>query len=165
MSNPNQNSNSNSTPATVPVTTKTDTDTLTSIETEKETEKETEAPTPTYAEIEDTIKKLQEQAQDKIKELQVQAEKQREIELPDIIKDINAKISFYKIKPQDLKFPDYPEPEVKADSKQPKQPKQPKAKQPAKYRDEKTGVEWSGLGRKPKWYIDATDEERQLMEL
>jgi len=165
MSNPNQNSNSNSTPATVPVTTKTDTDTLTSIETEKETEKKTEAPTPTYAEIEDKIKKLQEQAQDKIKELQVQAEKQREIELPDIIKDINAKISFYKIKPQDLKFPDYPEPEVKADSKQPKQPKQPKAKLPAKYRNEKTGVEWSGLGRKPKWYIDATDEERQLMEL
>ena len=155
------NSNSNSTPATAPVTTKIDTDT----DTEKETEKETETPTPTYAEIEDQIKQLQEQAQDKIKELQVQAEKQREIELPDIIKDINAKISFYKIKPQDLKFPDYPEPEVKADSKQPKQPKQPKAKLPAKYRNEKTGDEWSGLGRKPKWYIDATDEERQLMEL
>jgi len=165
----NLNPNPNSTPATVPVTTRTETDTLTPIETETDTDTETETPTPTktptYAEIEDQIKQLQEEAQDQIKKLQVQAEKQREIELPDIIKDINAKISFYKIKPQDLKFPDYPEPEVKADSKQPKQPKQPKAKLPAKYRNEKTGVEWSGLGRKPKWYIDATDEERQLMEL
>ena len=74
------------------------------------------------------------------------------------ISDINTKISLSKVKPQDLKFPDCPESEVKADSIQ------PKVKLPAKYRNE-TGDEWSGLGRKPKWYIDATDEERQLMEL
>ena len=123
------------------------------------TSTETETPTPTYAEIEDQIKQIQEQAQDKIKQLQAQAEKQREIELPDIIKDINAKISFYKIKAEDLTFPDSPKSEVKAGSKQLKN------KLPPLYKNKKTGAEWSGRGREPNWYKDATDEEKQLMKL
>ena len=37
--------------------------------------------------------------------------------------------------------------------------KLPKSKQPALYRHVATGETWSGRGRKPKWFLNATSQE------
>ena len=89
---------------------------------------------PTYAEIQDQIKQLEEQAKQIRKE-----------EIKAVISDINAKIALYNIKQHELKFPGSLKHEAKADSKQPKN------KLPPKYRNEETGEEWSGRGPMPKW--------------
>ena len=102
----------------------------------------------TYAEIQEEIKQLQERA-----------EEQRKLEIETVISDINEKIALFNIKPQDLLFPDSSNQEVKAGSKQAKN------KLPPKYRNKLTGQEWSGVGRVPNWYKDATNEEKELMTL
>lgn len=102
----------------------------------------------TYADIQDQIKQLQEKA-----------EEQRKLEIETVISDINEKISLFNIKPQDLMFPDSSKQEVKAGSKQAKN------KLPPKYRHRITGQEWSGIGRVPNWYKNATIEEKELMTL
>ena len=100
---------------------------------------------PTYAEI-----------QEQIKHLQAQAEQLRQIEIQEAISDINSKIALYGIIQKDLTFPDSPEPQVKAGSKQPKN------KLPPKYRNKETGEEWSGRGIQPKWLKNAITEGKIL---
>jgi DNA-binding protein H-NS len=100
---------------------------------------------PTYAEIQDQIKQLQEQA-----------EQLRVIEIKTVISDLNSKIALYNIKQHELTFPDSHKLEVKADSKQPKN------KLPSKYKDEETGAEWSGRGPKPKWIKNAEDDGKDI---
>lgn len=39
-----------------------------------------------------------------------------------------------------------------------------KGKQPAKYRDPKTGATWSGMGRAPGWIANARSRDRFLIE-
>jgi DNA-binding protein H-NS len=39
-----------------------------------------------------------------------------------------------------------------------------KGKQPAKYRDPKTGTTWSGMGRAPGWITNARNRDRFLIE-
>ena len=102
----------------------------------------------TYAEIQEEIKQLQERA-----------EEQRKLEIETVISDINEKIALFNIKPQDLLFPDSSNQEMKVGSKQAKN------KLPPKYRNKKTGQEWSGVGRVPNWYKNATNEEKELMTL
>lgn len=39
-----------------------------------------------------------------------------------------------------------------------------KGKQPAKYRDPKSGATWSGMGRAPSWIANARSRDRFLIE-
>lgn len=39
-----------------------------------------------------------------------------------------------------------------------------KGKQPAKYRDPKTGATWSGMGRAPSWIANARSRDRFLID-
>jgi DNA-binding protein H-NS len=83
------------------------------------------------------LKELQAQ----IKELQNQEKQVRKQELIEVITDIKAKIKEYGLTASDIGFKGLT--------------KISKPKSPPKYRDPKTGSEWSGRGKAPLWISDA----------
>ena len=86
---------------------------------------------------------------DQIKDLNEKAEEQRKKEFNSVIADINEKIALYRIKEDDLKFPEI------NDIEQPSSENKTKTKLPPKYRNTETGEEWTGRGQPPKWITKA----------
>ncbi len=86
-----------------------------------------------------------------ISTLKKETEKVRAKEATGVIQGVKAAIDFYGLTAQDL-FPKA----GKAATKAKPSKKSKKSPLPAKYKDNVTGKTWSGRGRPPAWFVNAT---------
>jgi DNA-binding protein H-NS len=102
------------------------------------------------------VRKSYEQLQEQIKALQEQADKVRAGELEEVLADVREKVAKYGLTEADVFG------RKRAGSKQ---AAKTGAKEPsvAKYRDPKSGAEWSGRGRAPGWIVNARNRDRFLI--
>ncbi|VWC82779.1 histone family protein nucleoid-structuring protein H-NS [Burkholderia lata] len=82
--------------------------------------------------------------------LEKQAEELRQAELQTVIAEIREKVQEYKLTPEDIFGGRRKKPKV--------------ATLPAKYRNPKTGQEWSGRGRAPLWLANVKNRDKFLIE-
>lgn len=87
-------------------------------------------------------------------ELAAQVEEARKEEVAAVIDEIRAKVEEYGLVPDDIFGRRKGKAKAAAVAPQ----------STAKYRDQKTGAEWSGKGRAPAWIRDAKNRDRFLIQ-
>ncbi len=90
--------------------------------------------------------------QKEMQALEAEAEAVRAKEVSEVIARIKDAITFYSLTPTDL----FGGKTKASPPKAAKAAKAPKTKPAAKYKDPATGKTWSGLGRRPEWFVSAT---------